>query len=63
MTYYDHATYMAFKLDRWAKERTLRNYEVEAMHCNDKIRAGSKDSNSRNLLVRFTQLITYRSTR
>ncbi len=60
MTYYDHATYMAFKLDRWAEERTLRNYEVEAMHCNDKIPAGSKDSNSRNLLVRFTQLMTHR---
>lgn len=33
MTYYDHATAMAFKLDRWSDERILRNYEREAQAC------------------------------
>jgi hypothetical protein len=30
MTYYEHATAMAFKLDRWAEGRKLRNFELEA---------------------------------
>jgi hypothetical protein len=30
MTHYDHATAMAFKLDRWADGRKLRNFELEA---------------------------------
>lgn len=33
MSYYDHATAMAFKLDRWADERILRNFELEALAC------------------------------
>lgn len=33
MSYYDHATAMAFKLDRWADERILRNFELEALDC------------------------------
>lgn len=31
MTYYDHATAMTFKLDRWREERVPRNYELEAV--------------------------------
>lgn len=31
MTHYDHATAMAFELDRWSKQRPLRNFEREAM--------------------------------
>ena len=34
MSYYDHATAMAFKLDRWGEERPLRNYELEALRFN-----------------------------
>ena len=34
MSYYDHATAMAFKLDRWGEERSLRHYELEALRCN-----------------------------
>ena len=34
MSYYDHATAMAFKLDRWGEERPLRHYELEALRCN-----------------------------
>lgn len=33
MTYYDHATAMAYKLDQWSEERSLRNYELEALAC------------------------------
>lgn len=31
MTYYDHATAMAFKLGRWEEERAARNFELEAL--------------------------------
>lgn len=31
MTYYDHATAMAFKLDRWGEEQKPRNYELEIL--------------------------------
>jgi hypothetical protein len=58
MTYYDHATYMAFKLDKWAEERTLRNYELEAEYCSGKKQAGRKDSNSKSLLPRLKQVLT-----
>lgn len=33
MTHYDHATAMAFKLDRWSDDRSLKNYELEALAC------------------------------
>lgn len=33
MTYYDHATAMAFKLDRWREERPLGNVELEVLAC------------------------------
>ena len=33
MTHYDHATAMAFKLDKWGEARTLRNFELEALAC------------------------------
>jgi len=29
MTHYDHATAMAYKLDRWSETRAPRNYELE----------------------------------
>ena len=31
MTYYDHATAMACKLDVWSEERTPRNFELELL--------------------------------
>jgi len=31
MTYYDHATAMAYKLDAWSDERTPRNFELELL--------------------------------
>lgn len=31
MTYYDHATAMACKLDQWSEQRSLRNFELEAL--------------------------------
>lgn len=33
MTYYEHATAMSFKLDRWSEDRPLKNYELEALAC------------------------------
>ena len=31
MTHYDHATAMAYKLDRWSEEPDPRNYELERL--------------------------------
>lgn len=33
MCYYNHACEMQLKLNRWSEERTLRNYEIEALNC------------------------------
>lgn len=33
MTYYDHATAMAFKLDRWSKGRNPQSHERRAIAC------------------------------
>lgn len=46
MTYYDHATAMAFKLDRWSDERILRNYEREALACEELTSANSAKKRS-----------------
>lgn len=39
MTYYENATAMAFKLDRWSEERPLRNFELEALECEERTSA------------------------
>lgn len=31
MSYYDHATALAFRLGRWARDRTPKAYEVEVV--------------------------------
>lgn len=36
MSYYDHATAMAYKLGQWREERTPRNFELEALACEER---------------------------
>lgn len=31
MSYYDHATALAFKLGKWSEPKPLRNFELEAL--------------------------------
>jgi len=37
MTYYDHATAMAFKLGNWEQARVVRNFELEALACEQRM--------------------------
>jgi len=50
MTHYDHATAMAFELDRWSKGRIPRNFEREAI-----IRAQSRSSRFELEAIAFEQ--------
>lgn len=56
MSYYDHATAMVLKLDRWSEEKPLRNYEYEALACNRLI-ATSPVENRLFLSRRIRELI------
>ena len=50
MTHYDHATAMFFKLDRWSKDRPLKNYELEALACQQ--RTTAEPANEQSLFKR-----------
>jgi len=62
MTYYDHATAIAYKLDRWSEERAPRNYELEriARQCNSSVVSSAVssavDAQNRNLFRRTLAL-------
>lgn len=42
MTYYDHGTALALKLDRWGEGRSPRNYELEAAIADERAALNSK---------------------
>jgi len=68
MTYYDHATAMAFELDRWSKEQIPRSFEREAnareQRQSDRFAQESiaseqysPDPNKPSLFIRFAALL------
>ena len=58
MSYYDHATAMAYQLKPWDKERVLRNYEVEALASEQRMLEGhfERPSFYRRCLTRLAYL-------
>lgn len=60
MSYYDHATAMALKLDRWGDDRPLRNYEREALACAQ--RKSTKKAKKKTMLQRCLMVFRRHST-
>lgn len=55
MSYYDHATAMAYKLGQWREERAPRNFELEALACEK--RAAVTATKKQSLLQRGLALL------